>query len=60
MEIPTRLVLKDGYIFSVIKEKSGYSIGLFKPNMGNSVWFKDCLTLAQALDLYVKTELMHR
>jgi hypothetical protein len=60
MEIPTRLVLKDGYIFSVIKEKSGYCIGLFEPNMGKSIWFKDFLTLAQALDLYVKTELMHR
>lgn len=60
MEEPTRLVLGDGYIFSVLKWKSGYSIGLFEPNMGRSLWFKDCLTLAQALDLYVKTELMHR
>jgi hypothetical protein len=60
MEIPTRLVLKDGYIFSVIKEKSGYCIGLFEPNMGKSIWFKDCLTLAQAVHIYAVEELLHR
>jgi hypothetical protein len=60
MEEPTRLVLGDGHILSVIKFKSGYSIGLFEPNMGNSLWFKDCLTLAQAVHIYAVEELLHR